>query len=481
MRLNTRQLFTLLLFLGLLTMTLRPVADPDFWWHLRSGQWMVENQAIPHADPFSWTKRGAPWVAHEWLSEVLIYGLYRLGGFPLLILVFGIIITTAFGLVYLRSPAKPYLAGFALLLGALATAPTWGVRPQMFSLLLGSLFLYLLDRFQETGRTSLLIQLPLLTILWVNLHAGFALGIFLIGAYAFVQAATFVWSYFAKNEAAQKAAFHRGSRLGLTLAACLLVVPLNPNGARLYTYPFETLASPSMQMFIQEWASPDFHLNEWQPLAWLIPALIVFGALGRQPVNPTHLLLTAALGYFALRSMRNVSLFVLTAIPLLAAQAAALGRGRPEVRAQPRPIPWLNPLLLTLALLAGGARFFAVVQEQPGSERTQFPAAAVDWIERNHPAGNLYNTYGWGGYLIWRLYPDYPVYIDGRADLYGDQFIFDYLEVYRAEPGWETALDEAGVRLVLIEPGAPLTVALSASPNWQLDYADAQSAVFTKR
>ncbi|MEZ0396181.1 MAG: hypothetical protein ABWK53_07135 [Anaerolineales bacterium] len=482
MRLNTRQLFTLLLFIGLWTMTLRPVADPDFWWHLRSGQWMVENRVIPHTDPFSFTKRGETWVAHEWLAEILIYGLYRLGGLPLLVVVFGGIITAAFALVYLRSPGKPYLAGFALLLGALATAPTWGVRPQMFSLLLGSLFLYLLDRFQKTGRLDSLIQLPLITILWVNLHAGFALGIFLIGAYAAVQAAAFVRARFTKDEAAQKAAFRQGGLLSLALTACLLVVPLNPNGGRLYTYPFETLNSPSMQMFIQEWASPDFHLIEWQPLAWLILALIVAGAVGRgRSVNPTHLLLTVGLGYFALRSMRNVSLFALVAVPLLAAQAAALLRSGSEVRARPRPLAWLNLLVLAAALLAGGLRFLAVVQEQATTERTQFPAAAADWIERNQPSGHLYNTYGWGGYLIWRLYPDYPVYIDGRADLYGDQFIFDYLAIYRAEPGWETALDEANVGLVLIETDAPLAIALAASPAWQARYADAQSVIFTKR
>ena len=155
MYLSTRRLFVLLLFIGLFAMTLRPVADPDFWWHLRSGQWIVETGAIPHTDPFSHTNLGKPWIAHEWLSEVIIYGLYRLGGLPLLIFTFGTVITIAFGLVYLRSPGKPYIAGFALLLGALATAPTWGVRPQMFSLLLGSLFLYLLDRFQETNRTSI--------------------------------------------------------------------------------------------------------------------------------------------------------------------------------------------------------------------------------------------------------------------------------------------------------------------------------------
>ncbi len=480
MRLSVRRFFVLLLLLGLLAMTLRPVADPDFWWHLRSGQQIVETGGIPRTDPFSFTYAGRPWIAHEWLSEVILFGLYQWGGLPLLILTFGLIITAAFGLVYLRSAGRPYIAGFALLLGALATAPTWGVRPQMFSLLLGSLFLFLLDRFQETDRPGILIQLPLVTVLWVNLHAGYALGIFLIGAYAAVQAIRFVQAARTQDESGKKKAIRRGGWLGLSLTACLPAVLLNPNGARLYTYPFETLASPSMQMFIQEWASPDFHLTEWQPLLWLILAVLAAGSLARKPVEPAHLLLTLALGYFALRSMRNVSLFVLAAVPLLAAQAASLVRDRPEVRGADRLGRWLHPLLLILALLAVGLRFASVLREQPLSERQSFPVQAVDWIERNRPAGNLYNTYGWGGYLIWRLYPAYPVYIDGRADLYGDEFIFDYLAIYRAEPGWETALEAADVHLVLIEPQAPLALALSASDNWQVQYSDEMSILFTR-
>src|SRR5581483_7612348 len=142
---STSRLFTLLLFVALLALSVRVIRDPDFWWHLRTGEYILENQTIPHTDPYAFTTQGKEWVTHEWLSEVAIYALYRLGGFTLLSLVFAGAITLAFFLVYLSSPGRPYLAGFALLLGALATAPTWDVRPQMLSLLLMSVFLVLLD------------------------------------------------------------------------------------------------------------------------------------------------------------------------------------------------------------------------------------------------------------------------------------------------------------------------------------------------
>ena len=179
MKLTIRQVFFIVLLLCLFLMTLRPIVDPDFWWHLRTGQFIAQTHSIPHTDPFSFTKAGQPWLTHEWLSELILYGLFRLGSFALLIFTFSIIITVAFLLTYLRSPAgtRPYVAGFMLLLGAVATAPTWGVRPQMISLLFASLFLLLLDHYRSAGKLKFLIPLPVIMLVWVNLHAGYFLGL----------------------------------------------------------------------------------------------------------------------------------------------------------------------------------------------------------------------------------------------------------------------------------------------------------------
>ena len=164
---STSRLFTVVLLMLLFAMTAREIIDPDFWWHLRAGQYIVENATIPHTDPFTFTAQGKEWIAHEWLSEVFMFGAYRLGGFALLSVVFSGIITLAFGLTYARCLGKPFLAGFAVLLGALATAPTWDVRPQMLSLLLMSVFLFLLDRYAQTKNARALIALPLLRLVSV--------------------------------------------------------------------------------------------------------------------------------------------------------------------------------------------------------------------------------------------------------------------------------------------------------------------------
>ena len=483
MRLNLRQVFFLILILGLFLMTLRPIADPDFWWHLRTGQLIVQTHTIPHFDPFSFTNNGKPWVAHEWLSEVFMYSLYRIGGYGLLIFVFSIVICGAFILAYLRSPqeSKPYIAGFTLFLGALATAPTWGVRPQMISLLLTSLFLFVLDRFRNTGKFIYIFPLPIITLVWVNLHAGYFLGLAIISIYIAGDLFDLIKNELQKTEGSAISNLKSPLILSAVLGVSVLTAIANPNGFNILLYPFQTLNSPAMQQFIQEWFSPDFHLLEWQPLALFFLALIGLGMLSRKSISPTKILLTLCFGYAALRSMRNVPLFAVVAIPILAEQVGSLVKIRPEIKTPSRLLKWMIPIMLFCIVSVIGFRFVQVTQGQSLSEAENFPKAAVDWIEKNQPKGNLFNSYGWGGYLIWRLYPQYPVYIDGRADVYGDKFIFTYLDVYRAQTEWEQVLDAQFVQLVLVESESGLASALRQSGDWVISYEDQISIIFERK
>src|SRR6478672_870060 len=181
--LSSRRLLVVVFLLIIFASAARPVKDPDFYWHLKTGQYLVETRTIPTVDLFSWSKYGSEWVTHEWLSEAVMYSVFRWLGYGGLIVLFSAIITISFGFVYMRAKdvAKhPYVAGFALLLGAAATMPTWGVRPQMFSMLFASVFVYLLGDYYDERRTRAIWWLVPLTVLWVNIHAGFAMGLGLI-------------------------------------------------------------------------------------------------------------------------------------------------------------------------------------------------------------------------------------------------------------------------------------------------------------
>src|SRR5271163_1656962 len=147
--LSAKRVFLAVLFLGLFAMTARNVTDPDVWWHLKTGQYIAATRSVPHTDPFSYTRAGQPWVAHEWLSDLLLYQLQRTTGWGGLILIFAAILAAAFFLLYLRCGPATYVAGLATLCGAWATAPVWGVRPQVLSLLMTSLWLLILERSER--------------------------------------------------------------------------------------------------------------------------------------------------------------------------------------------------------------------------------------------------------------------------------------------------------------------------------------------
>ena len=235
-----------------------------------------------------------------------------------------------------------------------------------------------------------------------------------------------------------------------------------------------------MQQFIQEWFSPDFHQLIWQPLAWLILALIGVGMVSKKSISPTNILLTIIFGYAALISMRNIPFFALAAVPVLTEQIGSLIKIRTVTNVPSRIFRLMAPFLLGCILLIAGLRFIQVIQEQPKTETEKFPETAVNWLQANAPAGNLFNSYNWGGYLIWRLYPQYRVYIDGRADVYGDAFIFDYMSIYNAEPGWEAKLNDHDIQTVLIESDAPLANMLRQSPDWHVSFEDKGSTIFIK-
>jgi len=481
MRLTVRHLFFALLFISLFLMTLRPITDPDFWWHLRTGQLIAETHVIPHTDPFSFTNTGRPWITHEWLSELIIYGLYYLGSYAALILVFSLLITTAFYLAYLRCPpsSKPYTAGFVLLLGALATAPTWGVRPQMVSLLLTSLVLFLLTRYWREDKIKYIIPLPFITLLWVNLHAGYLLGLVVIATYisgGLIE--IFITEVIKKSNQSQT---RMKSILVLcgVFGLCVLFTLANPNGAQIIVYPFQTLTSKAMQQFIQEWHSPDFHQLMWQPLAWFLLALVGFGLIGKKSLSPVNVLLTLIFGYAALLSARHVPLFAMVAIPVLAEEIDAVIKIRSDHETVSRIYNAAATSLLLLLSFVTVLRFTQVLNDQAKSESDTFPKAAVDWILENHPTGSMFNSYGWGGYLIWRLYPEYSVYIDGRADVYGDTFLNSYMSVYLAQPGWQQALQAYDVHFVLVEPGSNLANTLRQTPGWKIAFEDGVSIIFT--
>jgi hypothetical protein len=479
LRLNTRQLFAIVLFLCILLIALQPVNDPDFWWHLRTGQLIAETGQIPRTDPFSYTMQGQPWIAHEWLTDWILYAVYRLGGLPFLMLLFALIITAAFATVYFRcsSGTKPYIAGFCVLFGAVASRPLWGVRPQMITLLFFGIFLLLLEKFQKSRQRKYLIPLPILMVIWVNLHGAFILGLALLGVFLAGELVEWLWRRFRCKEIAPGDAIPMIT-LAVTLLISVLAALINPNGVNILLYPFQTLTDPSMQQFILEWHSPAFSEVIWLPLMIILLGLIGTGLAARQRYSVTRVLLILAFTYAALGSARHVPLFAIVVIPTLADQVNALLPIKVR-QGNSKPIMvLLNWVILIMFVAAVGLRFIQQSGIQDKTTADHYPQGAVNWILENKPTGRMLNSYDWGGYLIWQLYPEYQVYIDGRADVYGPGFFAQYADIYLAEKDWQTRLEEQKIGFVLIDPASRLAEGLSHLPGWKLVYQDKLSVIY---
>jgi hypothetical protein len=468
------------LCLGLLAMATRPAVDPDLWCHLRTGQLIVETGHVPHSDPFSFTRAGHPWVSHEWLSEVAFYELWKYGGASALIIFSAIVTTAGFMLLYLRcaTKAKRHWAAAATAFGALASAPTWGVRPQMFTFMLTSLLFFLVEAAEN--RPKLLYWVPPLFLLWVNLHAGFAVGLALLLAYCLgllyeVLSGTTSW---------------QDTRPRLTLAlllfaVCLALVALNPSGAQLYRYPFDTLRSPGMRSFISEWFSPDFHQLLYLP--FLLLWLVVLARLATSRSQPkarvmVPLVLTA---FAALDAARHIPIFVLVVLPIVAATEIGTARSAPFLSTR-RPSlafsqfrPLFNCAVVMLMAVFMVMKWVTVLRSQAVAEAELYPEAAVASL-RQDQSRRVFAHYDWGGYVLWKLYPSHRIFVDGRADLYGDDLLKEFRATIQLQNGWREVLDDWKVQTILVPPNCALAQALLIDPGWHATFSDSKTVVFRR-
>jgi hypothetical protein len=493
---STRRLVVWIAFLAMFAMAARVSVDHDTWWHLRAGMWIVENRAVPQTDSFSYTRAGESWQYPGWLVEVPMYLIYRYLGPGGLNLWTAGMVTLAFLFVWGTLSGGPFLRAFVIVLAAAASGVYWAARPYLATIVLAAAFLWFLEAYhwQPSSRSEKrLWWLPVLMVLWANSHGGFAVGFILWGIYWFTEALSLIYSSFFQRSRSSfghsvfniHQPFPRLTLIGLLM---VLAVCINPSGPLMLAYPFKTVSIAVLQEYIQEWQSPNFHLVSMHPFIWLL--LATFGAVGvsRRRLALTDFLLVSGFTYMSLLAGRNVALFALVApavltrhaAPVLEAVGRVIGYRGLEVAKPQRGQAVLNASLLCLLALAvlikAGMQFPRSDNEKVFREN--FPVQAVDFIKVERPPGRLFNSYNWGAYLLWEL-PDYPVFVDGRTDLYNEEVLGQWLQVVRGENGWQGVLDQWDVRLILLEPNMPVLSQLE-SWGWKKVYGDKMAVVYVR-
>jgi hypothetical protein len=461
--------FTIAIFVTMLIAAIQPVTDPDFWWHLTTGNWILSHHAVPHTDLYTYTVSGHRWITHEWLSEVGLSLLYALGRLPLESLVLGAVTAAGFFLVYRAIDRRVnfVIAGLVLVLGVAAANPIWGPRIQMITFALTALTYLWVKRFCE-GESRALYALPLVMLVWVNLHAGFVVAYAVLGIALLVEGLR----YLARRPGAMP--LERLKAMGLVLLASVAVAIVNPNGWDIYLYPFQTGGSPEQQRLIVEWFSPNFQMSQIWPFEAMVFLIIGGLALARRIELRQFLLLLLGLG-LALHSVRNLSFFMLVAVPALAdyAQQARERLTWRWPRRKPRTsIATFSANLVMLLLLGAVVALASVpslVQRVDGKlVARDFPIKAADFLVQHPAPGHMLNVYGWGGYLIYRLSghtPAQPVFIFGDAALDGDQLLHDYSQLQSLGTDQARLLAHYQVNWVIFHSDDPIITELRQDHN----------------
>lgn len=495
-RLGARVLFVASVIIASLGAVIQPVTEPDLWWHLRVGRWILENWRLPPHDLFTFTVPNHAWVDHEYLTEVLMWLVGSHFGLAGLSVGFGLLTWIGLVLVLLvcRPGHQPYvIVGLALALAAVAGIPNWGPRPQILTFVLASLQLLWLRRFLE-GSSRAIYWLPVVMVLWSNLHAGWPVAFLFLGVGLLSE---LLHSVRRRGRAEH---LWRLRQLALVAGMCAAAVLINPNGPSVYAYPLETLASPAQQNLIAEWQSPNFHLSVLRAFELMLLLVMAGLAFGRPTVFET--LLVLAVAALALESVRHVALFVAAATPVLIATWARVwyrivgdtredagdtgDTGDAVARRGSRSRRWLSTVTLcVLAVVTAVTVERISVHLQPQQELTNrlVPVGAARWLGDHPQVGSrMFNQYSWGGYLANRFYPTHNrrVFIFSEGVLMGDDLILRYERVTQLRPDWLRVLDEDGIDYVVFDAGSQLDQALALQPQWHLAYRDDTAVIYVR-
>jgi hypothetical protein len=478
-RLDLRTTLMLLTFMALFAMATRAVVDTDLYWHLAAGRYIVETRTVPLVDPFSSTMLGKPWVDIYWLAQAAWYLIYQAAGLAGLSLLVAALVTLALFFVWKQLEGPVFLRALIVLFAAVVSGPVWTARPHLITYLLTAVVAYLLFLYKWKQIDRLWV-IPLLFILWVNTHGGYIAGFILLAAFIAGEAISNLFHITGR----EIVAWRRLRKVLLISVISGAVLLINPQTINAILLPLKTVGLQTLQASIDEWASPNFHQLFQQPFMWmLLLTLVIIGWSGRR-LDVTDAITLTVFAYISFLARRNIGLFALVCAPILSRHAVALWeKSRWGQRQLSRGQPILNLLILIVVGCAAILKIMIPLSpavQQPAVEAA-LPIGAADWIVQHRPSGTMFNGYNLGGYLLWRLWSDYPVYVDGRTDLYDDAFLREYGTIINTAPGFEEALDRRDVHFIVIEKNAPLAVWLAQSDRWQLAYEDDQTVIYTKR
>jgi hypothetical protein len=511
-----------LLFIALLgllvwsNLSVRLLGDAGIGWHIRTGQLILANHAFLRVDPFSSSLSGHPWFAWEWLYDIVVGQLDRCEGLNAVVLFSAFIIALTFSCAFRLLQRRETNLAVALILILLAVSASmihFFARPHVLTWLFTLLWFWILDsctpdqsetRPERTRHQRRLWLLPLLMLVWANVHGGFLVGFVLLGIYWL----SAVWERLRGNEDRFEVALGKiraGKRAVLLTQISLLsafATFVNPYGWKLHIHIYRYLSNRFLMDHIDEFQSPNFHGIAQKCFAMLLLlALVALVARSRQSnrIRASEFLLILFAVYSGLYAARNIPVAALLLILIIgpwlssAIQTASIRSARRETggssvsffeRMQTIDLRlgghlWpVAAVVFTCGIVLNGGQFGGDHLIDAHFDGKRFPSAAVDYIQQHHVQGPLFAPDAWGGYLIYRLYPQAKVVIDDRHDFYGEEFLRSYLKTIHVEPGWQDFLLQHSANALVVPKSSALANILLETPRWHAIYSGDVAIVF---
>lgn len=458
--------------------------DPDYFWHLKAGEYIAAHLALPSGDPFSYTFQGKPWALHEWLFEAGLYGVFALLGTT------GIKLLTALlgGLsTYIVYRAANRLLGASTLALALAiaylTVQAGGFvpRPQLVTYVLFATLVHLLITFKYFAEDRRLWAIPPLMVLWVNAHGGYIIGIALLALFC---ACEWLLHWIGHTDAGYR---RRLVKLSLIAAGGALATALNPDGIGAWLFPLRVMNMDFANSVIAEWQSPNFRDLDGKLFLVLAFGFFLANIYRRTKPDLTEMALPVFFLFAGFVSVRHTPLAMLILVPFVAValRDSPVQRFYSRVTGSGKQLGNAEYVLNWVLLCVVGMTFYLLNPTQQANAQARLnalmPVKAVEFVKSHAISGRMLNEYAQGGYLIYHLYPQQQVFIDGRADIYGAEFLQEFIKIRHGVPGWDKAFDKYAIDYLVVRRDAPIRERLLSRGDFKMVYDDETSSVLVRK
>jgi hypothetical protein len=462
--------------------------DGDLGRHLTVGTYILDSGKIPILDLFSHSMAGKPFTPHEWLTEITFTLANRWLGLTGVVFLTSIIIALVWYLLsyeVMKRSGGFYFSLLVVIIGIAASSIHWISRPHIFTYIF--LLLWIKTYSSNISIYKKCAALALIMIVWVNSHGAFITGVVYIGIDVLVQLFSKIFSKSIDNNKQQLK-----KSILIFLAVCVAII-INPAGFQILGTVFNFLQNKYLTSQTLEYQPPNLLAPSFIPFTIFLLICAYYLIRFRKQIKLVDAIQIVIWSIFGIISARNIPLAIIVGLPILSTNHGKKNNvdntihdekktsSRNEHRYPRLAIGIALPVLISIAVLV-------LVLKGPGMIQrnvflpTKFPVKAVDYIIGHPIEGNMFNEFTWGGYLLYRLWPEQKVFIDGQTDFYGEELTREYADVYNANKNAEDILNKYSITWVIVRQNSKLASELRKNPDkWKLDYQDERSVIYSRK